>query len=407
MSSPTLIAELVGLLLYGNAVVLLHELGHAISARPAGLRVTSFGIGLGSPIARVHLSRSRVIFLGRLPIGGSCTAIPAQLSGDRRWIFYCGGLFGQAILGVALFFGPSWWWLERMAVFNALVFATNLLPWRLRGHRSDGQALIDLVRPSRRRGGLIGQREALERLAARERAIGSRVGYEYAETLLAWAQLQRGLPDPSYLSQCTPQGTDHPWLQTLQTLVSAEAVRSKGQPLRALQLLRAAERTGLDSADLLQLFEARALIDLGDQAAAEQLLVELSTLPGPIGSQATCSAVRLHVDRSGSPLRRAVAAALDRARGPLIDPIDAAASLEIGAVALQASGDVDLGGRAHEAARWMVDQIRQDPGGPAEGSAEDQALQARYLSAQQRPPARHPTANPETNSSTEPPATAP
>ena len=83
--------ELIALLVYAPCVVLLHELGHAIAARPGGYRVTSFGIGLGAPLWTLPLRDGVVLHVDWWVLaGGACTAIPAEPPTARRaWFHGC------------------------------------------------------------------------------------------------------------------------------------------------------------------------------------------------------------------------------------------------------------------------------------------------------------------------------
>ncbi|TVQ94116.1 MAG: hypothetical protein EA397_03130 [Deltaproteobacteria bacterium] len=340
MSASELVLELGALLIYGNAIVLVHELGHAAMARPSGLKLSSFGIGTGPPVFRLTLPGEVVLYLGRWPLGGSCAAVPWGPDRSSRWLFHAGGLIAQGALMLVLLALPSGWWIDRAIPFNLLVLGTNLLPWRWGPFRSDGAALLERARGTTTRQGLIGQRERLIYLLRRERALDSRLGIAHTQTVLAWAELQAGQRERAdeLLEETTALVRGYPWLERLHVLVSAELLREQDRPLEALRTLRALPRAESRNADdLFELTCARAKISLGDLEGARAALLTLADREDATGHQARVLLLRTLLSEPEA-LAEATARALPRLRRPLLDPLDAVASLRMAADALHRHG---------------------------------------------------------------------
>ena len=124
---PTVIA-IVG----SVALVLIHELGHALAARAIGLRVVGLTVG---------------------PDGGECRVVGEPCGRGAEMLFDAGGLLAQGLvllLGLALgrHTGASATEVQRglwlvMLPMNALMMLMNLLPGRItrRGGLTDGERL--------------------------------------------------------------------------------------------------------------------------------------------------------------------------------------------------------------------------------------------------------------------------
>jgi hypothetical protein len=183
------------MLVYLALVALVHELGHALLARPAGFRLTSLGLGAGAPLLRIPLGQGRVFVLHRwFFLGGACVAIPATLEGGRRaaW-FHGGGVLAQLALAPVLRLLPAAWDLGDLEEINALMLIGNLMPWRMGGQVSDGWRLFAALRPGGRGAGvLLDRRAALQHLQRFEAARGSPDGEAWARLLLGWVGAQRG-----------------------------------------------------------------------------------------------------------------------------------------------------------------------------------------------------------------------
>ena len=177
-----LLTEFAALFVYGPALVVLHELGHALFARLGGYRVTSFGIGLGTPLIRMRLSGPMVVHLDRWWLaGGACIAIPDGPPTTRRIWFHGGGLLLQGVLALVLLVLPSHWLVDRVAQFNLLVALTNIVPWRLGANASDGWYILDALNGGRFAGNPLSQRAQFEQMADREHANDSPLGLAYGD----------------------------------------------------------------------------------------------------------------------------------------------------------------------------------------------------------------------------------
>jgi len=344
-----LATELFALCLYGPALVLLHEAGHAAFARLGGYRVTSFGIGLGRPLWSVYVRDGVVIHLDRwLIAGGACTAVPLGPPGPRRAWFHGGGLLVQLALAALLFVLPASWLVERVAAFNLLVAATNILPWKTRAQASDGWYLLDALAGGRRMGHPLGQRAHLRRMLARELAANSPVGVAYCDVVLAWSDVQLGQLDSGHqrLVDAAPQATREPWIDALHHLVRAEWHRAKGEPQEALQAVRrgqALEGLDADARALLDHGEARALVDAGQPDRARETLARVVGHAGLLGNQAAVTLLQAELAGALGPedranLEHATWRVERRILDGFLDPVDTLIALHRAAAALQAAG---------------------------------------------------------------------
>lgn len=364
MTPLALLVDLVALVLYGSAIVLLHEIGHAVLARPAGLRVTSFGIGVGPPLLRFLGPRGVVIHLDALPIGGSCVAVPLAPDPPRRWLFHVGGLIAQGLLAVVLLALPTSPLLERIALFNGLVALTNAFPWRVGAVASDGWYLLDAWMARPRTGELVARRAGLRALARRQEAIGSPIGATYAAIVLAWADLQIGRPAAAeaLIAHDPPQTAAEPWFDILYTVVTAEWSRAVGRPedaVRAVVDVRTARGPAhaTAAADLLAIAEARALLDLDRPEHALEVLSTVLGAVGPAGRQAAVLLPLALVHASASDLAAAAGRAVHASRRALLDPLDASAALHRTARRLRASGDLATADQVDQASAALVRRV--------------------------------------------------
>lgn len=328
--------ELLALLFYAPAVVLLHELGHALFARRGGFRVTSFGIGLGRPLWTHELSGGVLLHIDRWVLaGGACAAIPNRPPTVRRAWFHAGGLILQGVLALVLLALPDSWLGERIARFNLLVALTNALPWKVQGAASDGWHLLDTWFGVGRAGEVHAQRDQLERLWGREATVGSRVGKVYAEVCLAWIDVLAHRPeDAAHLfREDPPETTVDPWVDALYHYVHAEWHRLEGRPLAALGTIREtraalADRLADEAAAMLTVAEAAALLDLDAPEHAERALARVADVGGPIGRQAAAihlAATLAQVDedpRQDAELELATWRVVRRVHEPWLDPAE-------------------------------------------------------------------------------------
>lgn len=278
-------------------VAVVHELGHALCAAPAGYRLSSFGLGRGPVVARWTLPDGTVIWLGRWVFaGGACVAVPRMpLLPTRSALFHAGGILAQGGLALVLLALPEWWWVEPVARFNLLVAAWNLLPWRFGAVASDGWWLVRGRALDRgRRRPLPSQRGAVAGLARFEAERGALLGWSSATLTLRWMDLLVGAPPERDLRELDGLPVE---LEALAQVLEAERRRQLGQPMVALRrLLERPAPQGLaggsPEAEVVGWLEAvvavRAWLDLGDAAAARRWMCRLAGASGPLAAEAVC-----------------------------------------------------------------------------------------------------------------------
>ncbi|TNE84882.1 MAG: RIP metalloprotease [Deltaproteobacteria bacterium] len=364
-SLTNLLAELVALVAYAPAVVLVHELGHALMAKPGGYRVTSFGIGFGRPWFKTRLAGGVVVHVSPMVLaGGACTAIPAGPVTPKRGLFHAGGLIAQAVLAVVLFLLPSHWLIDRVLHFNALVALTNILPWRVGTSASDGWFLFDTLTGGRRGGLLLAQRKELERLAAREAAVESPVGTLWAQLCLAWIDTQVGAAEraDAFFTEDPPETAVDPWIDAVYHSVRADWHRLHGRSLAALRTVRETRAARLDELSpdaegLLTLAEARALIQLESQPVAERVLARVVGHTGPVARQAAVVRLLAAIELPTEELEFATWRVLRQAGEAWLDPAETASALWQASVKLEAHGRIDAANGARHAARTLAQRL--------------------------------------------------
>ena len=377
-----LLTELAALALYGPLVVILHELGHVFFAGVGGYRVTAFAIGLGRPVWRFRLGRGPVIVINRWVLaGGACTAIPTGPPGPQRAWYHAGGLIAQAGLGLGLMTAPAAWLGQRVITFNNLVAATNAIPWRRADQASDGWHLVDLLLRGQRPGLLLAHRSLFVRLVWRAQLAEDSIAQRYAELCLAWIDLvagHTGRPAEAFAS-LTPEWIEDPWTDALYHYVYCEVSRAAGAPQSAVAMARAARAaalpgSGRPESSLLQVAEARALIDLDQPEEALQLIAHTE---GPAERQARIVRVWASLQHPAK-LQTAVQDAMFPSSDRWLDVIDASAALCFAANVLARTGQspstagraAKYGGRLAKRARDSADPIDTEAinrrlGGPA------------------------------------------
>jgi hypothetical protein len=341
----------LGMLAWVPLIALVHEAGHAALARPAGFRVTSFGVGRGRPLFRFR-GPGGVVVAVRLWFfaGGACVAIPRGPGPKARAaLFHAGGVFAQLALAALLALNDAAW-SDQVAQFNGLVLAFNLFPWRVGGFASDGWWIVSHLRAGRSGGpGLLFSRRAeLARLVAWEEQIGSPVGTWYGLLLMAWMDLQVRRLDAAdaFFTREHVEAVLDPHLDALHHALVAEWHRLRGRPLAALWVirqLRAARGDALppETEDLLGLVEGRTWLDLGEIDRARACLARLAGVSGTASADATVLALEIAVEeeepteilrslrrvrlRSGSLDPAAVVVAV-LAAAKALDEVDAAAA---------------------------------------------------------------------------------
>jgi hypothetical protein len=375
-----LLIELLAMAIYGNAIVLVHELGHAAFARVGGFRITSFAIGLGPPLLRLPLRGGVVVHLDRWWVGGSCTAIPLGPTSRRRSWYHAGGLIVQAGLALVLLPLPESWLVDRIETFNLLVAATNAVPWRIGGSASDGWFLLDMARGGRKAVEILPQRARLLRLAERERAVGSPLGTTYAELCLAWGDLLAGRADraDAFFELDPPETAVEPWIDVLYTYVRAEWHRLRQRPLAAVRTVREArlareDEVGEDALGLLAVAEARAAVDLGATERVARALARVTGLSGPVGRQAAAVSLLAALSGSADDLEYATWRVARRTGESWLDPADVVAGLRAAADQLVEAGRSEAAAGARVAAAALSKRVR------ASAAAEDRPFLERRL----------------------------
>lgn len=323
------LAPLVVLAIVAPGIALVHELGHALAARPAGFRVTSFGLGRGRPLLRIR-GPGGVVLSVRLWVllGGTCVAIPRGPGRQRRAaLFHAGGALSQLVLAALLggLEGPT---VDLIARFNLLVLAWNLAPWRVAGHASDGWWIVRHLRGGAGGPGMLLHRHGeLRRLLAWERAQMSPLGTWYARLLLAWIDLQVRRMDraaPFFVQEHPEAVIDGP-MDALHHALLAEWHRLQGRPLAALWVLRELRSARGDDLpaeieDLLSLGEGRTWLQLGEASRCRAALARLAGVAGVVGADARV--LRLELALVGDDRAEIEAAAARVGASPgLLDPL--------------------------------------------------------------------------------------
>jgi len=316
-------------------VALVHELGHALLARPAGFRLTSLGLGAGAPLLRLPLGGGRVFVLHRwFFLGGACVAIPASLEGGRRaaW-FHGGGVLAQLAFAPLLRLLPAAWDLGDLEQINAMMLLGNLLPWQMGGQVSDGWRLWAALRPGGRgAGALIDRRAALLQLRRFEAARGSPDGEAWARLLIGWIGAQRGViteVDAALAPPLRPGAP--PVLRALRAALALDAARRGASPGPSAPALWAEAEASLagdpDPAAraLVCGAAARLAIQEGALARAERW-IEAGGEGHDGGGLLRLAALEL-AQADGRPSAQAAEACLDSLRGDPLDPAGVLAAL--------------------------------------------------------------------------------
>lgn len=355
-----LMLETLALLVYGPALVVWHELGHALFARAGGYRLTSFGIGLGRPLWTMVLSGPLVVHVDRwFFAGGATAAIPDGPASTKRIWFHGGGLLLQGLLAAVLLVLPDHWLVDRVAQFNLLVALTNAVPWRFGGHASDGWYIVDALLGGRRTGSVLTQRSVLEAMALREVEVDSPLGTAYADLCVAWADVLAGRLEEAgeFFHDDPPETAIHPWTDALYHYVKAEWHREEGRPLAALPTAREGraalgDALGTDAVALLALAEARALLALDEPLAARRTLHRV--VGSPLAIHALPIVLWASLDASTDELEVATWKVARHIHEPWLDPGDPVLALCEAADELEARGRVNAARAARETATGLA-----------------------------------------------------
>ena len=344
-------------------IAVLHELGHALAARPAGYRVTSFGVGHGAPLVHFRTRNGTIVYLGRwIFSGGQCVAIPVDVIPERRWLYHSGGLILQGVLALLL-----WPLAERFPAlsgamwFNLLVLGWNLLPLRFGGYASDGYKLISPWLGGASVGQHYAQRAQIAKVLRLEVQNRSDLGVAWCRTMLQWMDVVTGQEtDPWEPDELVLMA--EPQLEGLFTFVRAEQERSAGASLGALQRI---QRYRLDmshslpplSRDMLALAEARCWLDQGSPKKARELLSELVGAPGPIARDAACLQLECALQEQDHPRILSSAQRLSQSLDQSFFDLPAAAmTLFQAALVLKERGSLRDADHLAARARWAADR---------------------------------------------------
>ncbi len=322
-------------------VALIHEVGHAVCARPAGYRVSSFGVGRGRPLLRVKSPSGTVFWVGALFFaGGACVAVPARPpGGPRSALFHAGGVIAQLVLAVVLMALPDWWWVGPILHFNTLVAVWNLVPWRFGAMASDGWWLLRWFAGSGASAApLFAQREPITGMVAFETRVGAPLGQTSGQLMLGWLDLLTG-HDPDGV--CLPDVVvDSPELVGLRTVLEADRHRRAGRPARALHDLLKVSLPNLELEDQAALVKARAWLALGDTVRARRVASQLAGVEGAHGDEAQTLALDIALKEGDLAEIEATGSRLSaRLSGPLrwrrLDPVAAVLALYAAGEALE------------------------------------------------------------------------
>ena len=330
-------------------IAVVHELGHALAARPAGYRVTSFGIGHGKPLLRWELRNGVIVYLGRWLIsGGLCVAIPIDPVPARRWLYHSGGLILQGLLALLLWplmqVVPA---LEYAFWFNLVVLGWNLLPVRFGGYATDGWQLVaDWIRPETA-GQFFSARREVERVLRFEERVQSPLGETWCRVFLRWMDLVCGLDDDDWRPDEVILLAE-PQLEALHGYVLAERHRVEGRSLAALstvhELRRAYGPEFLPVAlDMLTLAEARAYLAQEEPRLAQQALARLAGAVGAVSRDALAVEVQAAMLRGeGSEVERSARRLSERLHEAFLDAPEAVRTLWTAAGWLKEEGRLDI-----------------------------------------------------------------
>lgn len=330
-------------------IAVLHEAGHALAARPAGYRVTSFGVGHGVPLVRWRTRRGVIVYLGRWLIsGGACVAIPVDPQPKRRWLYHSGGLLLQALLALGLWpLLRVWPELRGAWAFNLLVIAWNLLPIRVGAYATDGWHLLAPWLGPLRSGPLYAERRGVQGVLRVEERVQAPLGVTWCRLMLKWMDVLVGADDDGW----EPDEVlliSEPRLEALHTYVRAERHRVEGRSLASLALIDALKQAfGATlperSQDLISLAEARAWLAQGAPRRASEAVARVAGAPGAVANDAV--AIQLEIALQGDDADRVQRAALrlsDCVGRPFMDGPAAIVALWDAAVHLKHAGQLQL-----------------------------------------------------------------
>ena len=182
--------------------VVVHELGHAVMARRAGLPIRMVRIGTGWPLLRWRVGRAWVV-VRALPFSGSVQVLmPRATSLAGAAGFLLGGIAANAVVLAAA--GLMWllapgagWWPVPVGMAQAVLILGTAVPHTWRGRhgqrqRSDGERLRRL-----RRDGSLWSASAAQTILAQRLALTEPV----PAPSQAWAEIAYQVARPERLME--------------------------------------------------------------------------------------------------------------------------------------------------------------------------------------------------------------
>lgn len=139
------------------SAVFVHELGHAVMGRAMGYIVTSFGLGVGRPLAVFSVWGSKVYFCrSRMHLGLTFAVHPAILPARARIVTYLtGGIVFNvcaAVFSLMMILWGPWLggiWIDVLFI-NANMAITSSIPSNIRigrgSQRTDGAQIVQVMR---------------------------------------------------------------------------------------------------------------------------------------------------------------------------------------------------------------------------------------------------------------------
>lgn len=374
------------LLLALPVVGLVHELGHAATARIAGYRVSSLGFGhaykIWSPLFRTQLKHCRFYVGLHFWAGGRCVTVPKAPRLGWLWAHFLGGVFAQALLAIPLM------WLSAdhegayvVAQFNFLVMGFNLLPWKFRGGHSDGwNAVASLVSNSKGGFSLVSS-NLLQQVWDHEVSVGAHLGEEWCR--ITWARLAvaagEGHGEADFLT--SKEAMKDLEMEGLRICIAANWHCMEGRPLAALAACQSARTLwGPEfsdfSSDLIYLAEARAFLSMNEAGRARTCLSMVAGSADVVAQEAVVVGLQIAISE-GQPDRveRMARRLISRLNRSFLDPEHVSMTLVLSAELLRSDGRTQSA-MALERVAWaqaerqsMAQVYRELVGVPVTGSS--------------------------------------
>lgn len=270
--------------------VIIHELGHMLGARMAGLRVAYCGVGIQKPLFSFGIGETRYFF-GLWPINGLTLIVhdgPRVPTGPMVFAVAAGPLTNLAMGVVALTIDllqpgaqPAW----SMLATVSFLLTLNLLPIRSKGtgftFRTDGMMILQLLNGTLRHGLSTGiklrNHELLRELGEQVRSPLAMAAHELA---LAY-ETRRSLGDreaaEEWLNQAANRQQMPEWTRAMQEWMGQRPIDSPDdvewvrQTSRPYLLQMRAERF----AEIGNEAEAQRLFQLANELANQHRCIEV------------------------------------------------------------------------------------------------------------------------------------